>query len=129
MVMRQLKTEWSNVHMDNLFNSVKLARAAYYEKTRVHGIVRVNNKGIPDEVIQREVKGKKNKDEVRGTVKVEVRTGDPVCPNIVCCSIYDTKPVHVLSTVAKDVEWWSVRRRVWSEAQQKSVSIFSKDLM
>lgn len=127
-LLRQLNTEWSHVHMDNLFNNVKLARAAYCEKALVNGVVRTNNKGIAAEIIQKEVKTKARQDEVRGTVKVAVRVGDPICPNIIACSIYDTKPVHVLSTVGKSVEWWSVQSKVWSEEKKKLVKIFFKRL-
>ena len=114
--------------MENLFNSIKLTRDAYCEKTLIHGIIRINNKGIPDQIIQREVKGKARQDTVRGTVKVEVRTGDPICPNILACSIYDTKPVHVISTVAKEVAWWNIRRKVYLEDKNTFKESFFKRL-
>ena len=37
-------------------------------------------------------------------------------------SLYDTKPVHLLSTTAKEVRWIVKQREVWStEAQKKAM--------
>jgi len=86
--------------MDNLYNIMALCKATFKHpnKVRLHGVTcRV---GIPACVIQEEVKNKKQHMLVRGTVKVAVLEGDPECPNWVASSVYDTKPVHFLSTSA-----------------------------
>ena len=41
------------------------------------------------------------------------------CPNLLAVSVYNTKPVHILSTVAKCVEWIVKERKVWSDRIQK----------
>ena len=30
---------------------------------------------------------------------------DPDCPDLICCSVYDLKPVYLMSTVAECIEW------------------------
>ena len=40
------------------------------------------------------------------------------CPNLLAVSVYDTKPVHILSTVAECVEWIVKEREVWSDRIQ-----------
>jgi len=49
---------------------------------------------------------KKRKDQikVRGTAKAVLLVGYPGCPNLVVCSIYDTKPVHYLSMICYTLE-------------------------
>jgi hypothetical protein len=39
-----------------------------------------------------------------------------VCPDLFAVSVYDTKPVHILSTAAECVEWIVKERKVWSES-------------
>jgi len=41
----------------------------------------------------------------RSTVKAAVLKGDPGCPNVVAYSVYDTKPVHVVSTACTNLKW------------------------
>ncbi len=38
---------------------------------------------------------------------------NPACPDILAVSVYDTNPVHMLSTVAKSVVWTKKTRMVW----------------
>ena len=120
---KQLNSNWCHVYMDNLFNNVKLCRAGYVEGVLMHGVARTHGRGIPGQVIQKEVKSKGGQDEVRGMVKVEVLQCDRSCPNIIACSVYDTKPVHMLSTVASIVEWVSVDRKVFRKETKKMTDI------
>ena len=116
---KQIKSKWCHIYMDNLFNSVRLTRAGYIEGVLIHGVVRSYGRGLPSYVIQKEVKSKRGQDSVRGTVKVAVLKGDSVCPNIIAASVYDTKPVHVLSTVANHVNWRKVNKKIFSLQTQK----------
>jgi hypothetical protein len=69
---------------------------------------------VDESVLQTEVKSRRAQDAVRGTVKVSVLRDDPSCPDLLAVSVYDTKPVHMLSTVADCVEWIKKERKVWS---------------
>lgn len=51
-----LKQSWTKVCMDNFFNSVELARAAYREEALMHGVARTSRRRLPSEVVQAEVK-------------------------------------------------------------------------
>jgi hypothetical protein len=52
---------------------------------------------IPACILQDEVK-KAEKAAVRERTKAAVFEGDPECTDLVACIVYDTKPVHLLST-------------------------------
>jgi hypothetical protein len=41
------------------------------------------------------------------------------CPDLFAVSVYDTKPVHILSTAAESVEWIVKERKVWCDRVQK----------
>jgi hypothetical protein len=41
------------------------------------------------------------------------------CPDLFAVSVYDTKPVHILSTAADCVEWIVKEKKVWSDGLQK----------
>ena len=45
--------------MDNLYNNGKLCRDVYVEKKLLHGLARTHGRGVPEEIIQQEVKNKK----------------------------------------------------------------------
>jgi hypothetical protein len=51
---------------------------------------------------------------VRGTVKAAVLLGDPHCPALLATSVYDTKPVHFLSTVCENIKWMVKERQVFN---------------
>ena len=61
--------------------------------------------GIPPSVLQVEQKSRKDQIKVRGTVKAVLLEGDAACPNLVSCSIYDTKPVCYLIMVCDTLKW------------------------
>ena len=60
---------------------------------------------IPPSVLQVEQKSRKYQIKVHGTVKAALLEGDTSCPNLVACSIYETKPVHYLSMVCDTLKW------------------------
>jgi hypothetical protein len=43
----------------------------------------------------------------------------PGCTAVLAASIYDTKPVHILLTVAESVQWIVKEKRVWNEEAGK----------
>ena len=62
-------------------------------------------RGMPPYVLQVEHKLRKYLIKVRGTVNATLLEGDSARPNLVACSIYDTKPVHYLSMVCDTLKW------------------------
>ena len=71
-------------------------------------------RGIPAVVKQEEVKNRKKKIQVRGTVKAAILQGDKECPGLVASSIYDKKPVHFLSMVCTKIKWVEKIRKVYN---------------
>ena len=112
-LMRQLENDWTRIYMDNLYNSLKFVKIAYGEKCLVHGVVRTHQRGLPGSVIQKEAISRKKQDEVRNTVKCSVLRNDQVTGDVIACSVYDTKPVHFLSTTESSIDWVLKNRKVW----------------
>ena len=103
-LMMQLPNVWSHIFMDNLFNSRKLFTAAYRAKALCHGVVRSYGLGVPKAVIMKEEKNVKEADRLRNWTKAAVLQNAEDCLDLICCSVYDTKPVHIMSTVAEYIE-------------------------
>lgn len=112
----QVKDKGHRIWMDNLYLSAKLCRASYCHEKNVliAGVTRKNGRGLPNSVLQEEVKTKEAEISVRGTVKVAVLKGDANCPNVVAASVYDTKPVHFLSTICESIAWVVKDRQVFN---------------
>mmetsp|Transcript_26908 Transcript_26908/g.79527 ORF Transcript_26908/g.79527 Transcript_26908/m.79527 type:complete len:145 (+) Transcript_26908:159-593(+) len=117
-LVQKLSNDWTHVFMDNLFNSVSLARVCYQENGLVHGVMRTNDRGFPPDVIQSDTKTKAKQAADCGTVKVAVLR-DPHCPDLVACSVYDTKPLHLLLMVTEPVKWTVKTRNVWDGSIKK----------
>lgn len=115
----RLPNRWTRLYMDNLFNSEKLFSALYKAECLAHGVVRTNGRGFPNSIIQREAPTLKLAEATRGTTKAARLSGSAKCPNLLAVSLYDTKPVHILSTASKEVRWIVKQRGVWSAAAQK----------
>ena len=52
----------------------------------------------------------------RGTMKAAVLVGDSSCPSLVAASLYDSKPVYLISNACNKVEWTKKERKrnyVW----------------
>jgi hypothetical protein len=108
--------------MDNLFNSVNLARAAYSLSTRVliHGVIRKSGQGVPPSTIQEELK-EKRVEAARGTLKVTVMKGDSKSSNLVIASNYDQKPFYMLSHSTPNVKWVTCTKLIWSLTLMASI--------
>jgi hypothetical protein len=111
-----------------LYLSIKLCQAAYKEKILIHGVTQTVGRGLPDAVIQKEEKSKSKQDEVHGTVRVAILWQNTNGPVILAASVYDTKPVHILLTIAENVEWIDIERLVWDKILQKYHKIKFKHL-
>jgi len=115
----RLPNQWTRIYMDNLFNSKKLYEALYRTEALAHGVARTNGRGIPPSIIQKEEKNINCAKKQRGTTMAAKLLHYDACPNLLAVSVYDTKPVHIISTVAKCVEWIVKEREVWSDRIQK----------
>ena len=105
--------------MDNLFNSQKLFTALYLAQQLAHGVARTNGRGIPPSIIQREEKNVRLAESLRGTTKAARLHNYDVCLDLFAVSVYDTKPVHILSRAADCVEWIAKTRKVLDTAAQQ----------
>ena len=108
--------------MDNLFNLQKLFSALYIVEVLAHSVARTNGRGLPPSIIQREEKNVKLAESLRGTTKVARLHNLDECLDLFAVSVYDTKPVHILSMAAECVEWIVKEWQVWSASiQQKAM--------
>ena len=101
--------------MDNLFNSQKLFTALHIAEALVHGVAHTNRCGVPPSIIQKEEKNKDRAEKLRGTTLATKLHDSDACPDLFAISVYDTKPVHILLTAAKCVEWIVKEKEVWSD--------------
>lgn len=85
--------------MDNVFNSCRLFTTAYHVKVLCHGVSHTYVRGHGEATIQKNETDIKKADLLRGITKCGILENDDTCPNFVCASVYDTKPVHLLCTV------------------------------
>ena len=61
----------------------------------VHGVMRPTIRGVPVCVKQYEVKKSGKLKIVRNTVNVSLLQGDSISKDLVCISLYDTKPFYL----------------------------------
>ena len=119
----RLPNKWTRIFMDNLFNSQKLFTALHRTQALAHGVARTNGHGIPPSINQREEKNVKLAESMRGTTRAARLHNSDQCPDLFAVSVYDTKPVHILSTVAECVEWIVKERKVWDTTIQRKAMI------
>jgi hypothetical protein len=105
--------------MDNMFNSHELFGTLYQAQALVHGVARTNGCGLPLSIIQEEEKIVAQAKLHRGATKVVRMMECRDCPNLLAASVYDTKPVHLLSLALVCVEWNVTLKKVWSEKAKK----------
>ena len=124
-LISQLPDKNYTLCMDNLYMSAKFARLCLMmpQKVMIHGVTRPSMRGVPAVVKQVEVTSKVQLAKVRNTVKVAVLKGDSVCNNLVCVSLYDSKPIYLLSNACTEVKWVKKIRKVYSTKYQKYVMI------
>jgi hypothetical protein len=99
--------------MDNLFNSQKLFFALYRVKALAHGVVRTLGRGFPPSIRQDEEKNANKAEQLKGTTKAAVLKNSTDAPEMLAVSIYDNKPVHLMTTASEKVEWVLRKRKVW----------------
>ena len=121
----QLQSQCHVCRMVNLFNSARFCKEAFISKNKVmvHGVTRRANRALPECVVQWEEKTKKKQEQVKGTTKAAVREGDPEYPDLVAFSVYDTKPVHFLTTACRSMKWIEKTKKVWDKDMWINVAL------
>ena len=72
-------------------------------------------------IIQKEVTADRDLRQSRGTTKAAVLEGDPDCPGLIACSVYDTKPVHFLTNSVHFVCWILCKKRLYDPRKKEMV--------
>ncbi len=106
--------------MDNLFNSKMLYEELYRTEALAHGVGHANYQGIPSSIIQKEKKNVLRAEHLCGTTMAARLLHHDACPDLLAMSVYNTKPVHILSSAAECGEWIVKEREVWSGIIQKN---------
>ena len=88
-----------------------------------HGVCRVHDRGLPKCMIMKEQTTEAAKALARGSVKAAVLKGDSVVKDMVAFAVYDTKPVHFISTAATSLKWKEKKRRVYNTRSNKITEI------
>eukprot|EP00957_Ditylum_brightwellii_P083043 6312296-Ditylum_brightwellii.AAC.2 len=120
------KDDHHTVKMDNLFNSVMLCIGALQfcpRKALAQGVIRQSGRGVPPCVIQQELSGKRA-EQACGTIKAAVLKGESHASNIIITSCYDQKTFYMISSIATQIIWNTVTKRVYSSAQLKRMVAF-----
>ena len=89
----------------------------------LHGVDRTHGQGMPEEIIQQEVNSQRKQDEIRREVKVVVMKGDTTFTYVLACSICDTNPVHIISTVVNNVKSTTTKKKFYSKIEKKNMDI------
>ncbi len=105
--------------MDNLFDSWKLFPALYSAKCLAHGVVRMSGRGLPPSVSQLEGKNLKEAMKLRGCTIAARMVNSADCLDLFACSVYGTKPVHMLSSVEESMYWVVKKQKVWSAVHRE----------
>ncbi len=115
----RLPNQWTRIYMDILFNLQKLFTALHIAEALAHGVARTNGRGVPPSIIQKEEKNKDRAEKLRGTTLATKLHDSDACLDLFAVLVYDTKPVHIISTAAKCVEWIVKEKEVWSDRIKK----------
>ena len=87
----------------------------------IHGVTRPS-RGIPSCITQEAVTKKEDLLSTRGTMKASIFVGDSSVPSLVAASLYDTKPVYLISNACNKVGWTKKDRMLWHKDKGKKVS-------
>eukprot|EP00957_Ditylum_brightwellii_P199728 15225395-Ditylum_brightwellii.AAC.1 len=119
----QLNDKYYRCGLDNLYMSVKFAKLVLQHKVYVHGVTRKDRWGLPSCVLQEEVTSRTGQLAVQGTTKAASLHRDPKCDSFVAVYVYNTKPVHSLTTANSSIKWIEKTIEVYSKEHGKKVNI------
>lgn len=94
-----------NIGMDNLYNSASFCVGSFKpsKKVLVYDVARKGGCGIPKFVFQEDVKTGNDERLCCGTVNAALLCGEDGITCLFASSVYDTKPVHYLLMVSKNI--------------------------
>ena len=98
-LIQELKHDRKFLLIENLYISRTLAKLAYKEKALIHGVESIHQQNVLKQVVQKEKKSKKDKEEIFVTIKAYIIDDGDKLPRHLACGIYYTNLVHILSTV------------------------------
>ena len=104
--------------MDNLYTIIKFAKAClnHPKKVLIHGVITEGIHGFPNCVNQEEQKTINRQEEQSDKKKAAILVGNSTFPNMICTSVYNTKPVHFVSMSCENIGWVVKERKVWSKS-------------
>ena len=123
-LVKELGGRWNHIYCDNLYVSEMVLRGALALKAYVAGTCRAGGRGFPPIAMQAEQKKATLAAAAKGTIKAAV-SGDGA---LVAVSVYDSKPVNMMSSIHTKVEMLDKTRLIWDAAAQARVPITFKRL-
>ena len=116
---KELGGRWNHIYCDNLYVSETVLRRALALQAYVAGTCRAGGRGFPPIAMQAEVKGVAALAAAKDTIKAAV-SGDGA---VVAMSVYDSKPVNMLSSIHTKVVMVVKTRMVWDAAAKTRKAI------
>ncbi len=110
--------------MDNSFNSVNLASAAYHDlnnKVLIHGDIEKSGQSVPPLVFQEEVMAKRA-DAACGNVKAPVLKNDIQSSSLIIASCYNQKPFCINLYSIPRLSWVECSKRIRSHELKKIIN-------
>ena len=86
------------------------------------GVTKKSGRGIPKCIEQVDVTKKEDLAQTRGTLNVAELLGDAKAPGIISISLYDTKPVYIISVAREEIKWLKKDRKLFDKTQQMMVA-------
>ena len=93
------------------------------ENKLLHGVDRKYGRCVPEGIIQQEVDRNKKQDKLKGEGKLVVMKGDVTCPDVLVCSIYVIKPLHINSTVSDIFKWTLIKKKFCIKIENNTVDM------
>ena len=112
--------------MDKLYNS-----ADFYKDARNHPkcamvsvIMRKGLHGLPTFIVKDECTTPIAASQYHVTLKSTVLKNDPECKGLISVSVYDIKPVHLLSISSDSLEWTNKYHMVYFNVQKNMLRLY-----
>lgn len=81
----------------------------------VLGVTRKGGRGVPKCIEQLDVTKKEDLAKARGTLKVSELVGDEQMKGLVAISLYDSKPVYLMTTASEEIVWVKKERKLFDK--------------